>query len=285
MKNKEMKKTRLVRMSIENPNRVEKILQLDDSITDDDISCYDSGSMDGFEHFLINELYDEELYPENYVDIYEFNDHDREVVLRSSEPDRFIYKDESGCFSDGHFLVDGIESVLYFTGVEVGTCLVYLSSPFKKTKELWNKGKIEELKSYHVPYQHLPEPNRKQDVEVLQKIYDSRNGWVGIRLEDRDSYMKNEGIQEHLVDKELIPITVKMEEVVTGETSLYVTKEVHSKLKEEDFDMNWSHLFSNSIIQSEVEGVKRISGTVERNFHSPTSIKKILTEDGDLISL
>jgi len=272
MKNKEMKKTRLVRMSIENPNEVVKILQLDDSITDDDINDCDSGSMDGFEHFLINELYDEELYPENYVDIEDLNGYE------TSEPDRFIYKDESGCFSDGHYLDDDVESVFYFSSIGFRPCHVYLSSPFEKTKELWNKGEIEELKSYFVPY-------KKQEVQVLQEIYDKRNSWVQIHLQDRDSYMKSEGIQEHLVDNELVPITVKMEDVVTGETSLYVTKEVFSKLKNNDSDMNWSKFCDNSVIKSEVKFDSVFNGTVERNLSSPTSIKKILTEDGDLISL
>ena len=122
------------------------------------------------------------------------------------EPRTFLYKDKNGRVQSGFVIQKGSESVMYFERLKNGEHILFegfemcfLSCSLEKTKELWNKGEIEELKSHFVGFHGRNHP--KEDKEVINKIYESRNESDEIEIKDKDEYQKQDGITEVLVER------------------------------------------------------------------------------------
>ena len=303
MKNKKMKKRKFIKVTIER-EPIEGLLEIDDSIS---ISDLQDGRDHSFDYFVTN-LYDPERWTEDSVKVevlknldgQTYPEEEMEKIPYQHEP-FFVYRDKIGDYHEGVFFEeDGIESSIYYHEVSHSLSKqVFLSCPFEKTKELWNKGEIEELKSYIVPYSFGT--SRKYDFEVINKIYDSRNGRVKISIRNKEHLQKRfkDGeVDEVLVDNILRPVNIKLEKQSIGETSLYVTKELLKKIESGEHKIDWNKLHSSSEIKYGLNFDCVNTGTVDKYFdtqvydsksskmnsNSP-SIKKILTEDGDLISL
>ena len=188
MENKEIKKRKFIKIRIER-EPIERVLEIDDSLSISDLQ-----KQKKFENFVTYNLYPSDRWSDDYMKVEEVED------IEEEEFPRFVYKDNEGDFCEGVFFEeDGIQSSIYYTSspssensTEIldsnintwGFIQVFLSCPLEKTKELWNKGEIEELKSYFIPESHCKE------VEVINKIYDSRNGQVNISIRNREHLEK-----------------------------------------------------------------------------------------------
>ena len=212
MKNKKEKKLKLMLVTMDKSDPTEFVIQIDDTISDEDLKSKEFRSF--VKKRLVNEWYRGDI-PKYVL---------RTVKLKEvSEDDVFetwigVYKRKDGDFSTCVAMDNAnIESSLYFRDSvpndRKGFTQVYLSCSLEKTKELWNKGKIKELKSYFIPdsrYWRTDCP----DVEDINKMYDSRNGNVVISVRNKEHLQKRygwgenqEGWYEVLVDNGEIPKT------------------------------------------------------------------------------
>ena len=212
MKNKKEKKLKLMLVTTDKSDPQEFVIQIEDSISDEDLKSKEFRSFVKKE--LVGEWYHWEIpkYVLPTVKIKEVSEDD--VV----ETWIGVYKRKKGKFDTCVALDNAnIESSIYlrdsFPNDSKGFTQVYLSCSLEKTKELWNKGKIEELKSYFIPdsrYWRTDCP----DVEDINKMYDSRNGNVVISVRNKEHLQKRygwgenqEGWYEVLVDNGEIPKT------------------------------------------------------------------------------
>ena len=196
-----MKKRKFIKVTIER-EPIERVLEIDNSL-----SIRDLQRDRNFEIFLINGLYPSDRWSDDYVNLEEVED------IEEEEFPRFVYQTNKGHFDEGVFFEeDGIESSIYYRSSQssenstqvldsnINTwkfIQVFLSCPLEKTKELWNRGEIEELKSYFIPDKH------NREVEVMNKIYDSRNGQIRISIRNREHLekrYKDGEVEEVLVD-------------------------------------------------------------------------------------
>ena len=208
MKNKKEKKLKLMLVTMDKSDPQEFVIQIDDSISDEDLKSKEFRSF--VKKRLVNEWYRGDI-PKYVL---------RTVKLKEvSEDDVFetwigVYKRKKGKFDTCVALDNAnIESSLYLRDSvpndSKGFTQVYLSCSLEKTKELWNKGKIEELKSYFIP-----DKIDCRNVEEFNKVYDSRNGRVRISIRNKNHIQKKygwtqgkEGWCEVLVDNGEIPKT------------------------------------------------------------------------------
>ena len=215
MKNKKEKKLKLMLVTMDKSDPQEFVIQIDDSISDEDLKSKEFRSFVKKE--LVGEWYHWEIpkYVLPTVKIKEVSEDD--VV----ETWIGVYKRKKGKFDTCVALDNAnIESSIYYSVYAPSPLVktnsftqVFLSCPLEKTKELWNKGEIEELKSYFIPdsrYWRTDCP----DVEDINKMYDSRNGNVVISVRNKEHLQKRygwgenqEGWYEVLVDNGEIPKT------------------------------------------------------------------------------
>ena len=205
MEVKEIKKRKFIKVTIER-EPIERVLEIDNSL-----SISDLRRDRNFEIFLINGLYPSERWSDDYVNLEDVED------IEEEEFPRFVYQNKKGDFDEGVFFEeDGIESSIYYRSSQSSEnstqvldsyfytspfIQVYLSCSLEKTKELWKKGEIEELKSYIVP--NLSHYGREYKDDVLNKIYDSRNGQIRISIRNREHLekrYKDGEVEEVLVD-------------------------------------------------------------------------------------
>ena len=191
MKNTKTKEPRYYEISVVR-DTITRVVEVDDGISDEELEDCDYE----FERYVKEDMLGEEMYEDNFVCVEKIPNH------HEPEPRTFLYKDKNGRFKSGFVIQKGSESVMYFERLKNGEHILFegfemcfLSCSLEKTKELWNKGEIEELKSYFVPYEW------SNNVEVINKIYESRNGRVIIHIIDKEEYQKKDGITEVLVDR------------------------------------------------------------------------------------
>ena len=210
MKNKKEKKLKLMLVTTDKSDPQEFVIQIDDSISDEDLKSKEFRSFVKKE--LVGEWYHWEIpkYVLPTVKIKEVSEDDVGEIWIGA------YKMKDCDFSSCVALDNAnIESSIYYQiyapsplNETNAFTQVFLSCPLEKTKELWNKGEIEELKSYIIS------DNDCRDVEDINKIYDSRNGQVRISIRNKYHIQKRygwgenqEGWYEVLVDNGEIPKT------------------------------------------------------------------------------
>ena len=198
MENTKEKKLKLMQVTMDKSDPQEFVIQIDDSISDVDLKSKEFRSF--VKERLVNEWYGGETpkYVLPTVKIKEISEDDvGEIWIGAYKslhsihtPNRF----ESCVALDNA----NVESSLYYSVISPSPLnktnaftQVFLSCPLEKTKELWNKGEIEELKSYFIS------DNDCRDVEDINKIYDSRNGHVRISIRNKYHIQKRYGWGEN----------------------------------------------------------------------------------------
>ena len=210
MKNKKEKKLKLMLVTMDKSDPTEFVIQIDDSISDEDLKSKEFRSF--VKKVLVDKWYGGETpkYVLPTVKIKEISEDDVGELWYG------VYKRKKGKFDTCVALDNAnVESSIYYQ-VYAPSPLnktnsfahLYLTCPFEKTKELWNKGEIEELKSYFIP------DNNYRDSKVINEVYDSRNGRVRISILTRNFIQKKYGWtkgkedwSEVLVDNGEIPKT------------------------------------------------------------------------------
>jgi hypothetical protein len=195
------KKLKLLKVSMGKSEPTEFFMSIDDSISDTDLKTKE------FRSFVKKRLVDEWYHwdiPKGVL---------RTVKIKEVSEDEVdylwigAYKKPDGNFNSCVAFNDAnIESSICYSVVgktdSSPNKQVYLSCSLEKTKELWNNGEIEELKSYFIPdsrYWRTDCP----DVEDINKMYDSRNGNVVISVRNKENLQKKykQGeVMENLVD-------------------------------------------------------------------------------------
>ena len=190
MKNKKENKLKLMKVTMDKSDPQEFVIQIDDSISDEDLKSKE------FRSFvikrLVNEWYRGDIpkYVLPTVKIKEVSEDDVGEIWIGA------YKMKDCDFSSCVALDNAnIESSIYYQ-VYAPSPLnetnaftqVFLSCPLEKTKELWNEGEIEELKSYFIP-----DNIDCRNVEEFTKVYGSRNGLVKISIRNKNHIQKKYG--------------------------------------------------------------------------------------------
>jgi len=212
MKNKKEKKLKLMLVTMDKSDPQEFVIQIDDSISDKDLKSKEFRSF--VKKRLVGEWYHWEI-PKYVLPTVKIKEVSKDDVVETWIG---VCKEKNGEFDTCVALDNAnIESSLYLRDSvpndSKGFTQVYLSCSLEKTKELWNNGEIEELKSYFIPdsrYWRTDCP----DVEDINTIYDSRNGNVVISVRNKEHLQKRygwgenqEGWYEVLVDNGEIPKT------------------------------------------------------------------------------
>ena len=192
MKNTKTKEPRYYKISVVR-DTITRVVEVDDSISNEELEDCDYE----FERYVKEDMLGEEMYEDNFVCVEKIPNR-YELKCHS-----FLYRNKGGDFTTSFSMEKGSESVIFCWSLDYETLqMVFLSSSLEKTKELWNKGEIEELKSHFVGYHGRNHPN--EDKEVINKIYESRNESSKIEkieIKDKDEYQKDDGFTEVLVDR------------------------------------------------------------------------------------
>ena len=200
-----------MKVTMDKSDPQEFVIQIDDSISDEDLKSKEFRSFVKKE--LVGEWYHWEI-PKYVLPTLKIKEVSEDDVVETWIG---VYKRKKGKFDTCVALDNAnIESSIYYQ-VYAPSPLnktnsfahLYLTCPFEKTKELWNKGEIEELKSYFIP-----DKIDCRNVEEFNKVYDSRNGRVRISILTRNFIQKKYGWtkgkedwSEVLVDNGEIPKT------------------------------------------------------------------------------
>ena len=202
MKNKKEKKLKLMLVTTDKSDPQEFVIQIEDSISDEDLKSKEFRSFVKKE--LVGEWYHWEI-PKYVLPTVKIKEVSEDNVVETWYG---VYKRKKGKFDTCVALDNAnIESSLYYSVYAPSPLVktnsftqVFLSCPLEKTKELWNKGEIEELKSYFIPDTDC------RDAEDINKIYDSRNGLVRISVRNKEHLQKKwkQGeVMEVLVDNKI----------------------------------------------------------------------------------
>ena len=198
MKNTKTKEPRYYRISVER-DTITRVVEVDDGISDEELEDSESE----FERYVKEDMLYEEMYGDNFVCVEKIPNHSEflnpyERRMNELKCNSFLYRNKRGDFETSFPIEKGSESVILCWDSD-DLQMVFLSSSLEKTKELWNKGEIEELKSHFVGFHGRNHP--KEDKEVINKIYESRNESDEIEIKDKDEYQKQDGITEVLVER------------------------------------------------------------------------------------
>ena len=212
MENKKEKKLKLMSVTMDKSDPLEFVIQIDDTISDEDLKSKEFMSF--VKKVLVGEFWSGDI-PKYVLPTVKIKEVSEDNVVETWYG---VYKRKKGKFDTCVALDNAnIESSIYYSVYAPSPLVktnsftqVFLSCPLEKTKELWNKGEIEELKSYFIPdnsphlrfFPWLSNRNSK----VINEVYDSRNGLVRISVRNKEHLQKKwkQGeVMEVLVDNKI----------------------------------------------------------------------------------